>query len=48
MPFENMTAEELIQHVWITAEDRTPLELVLAELIAQMLDEHEADFGKHD
>lgn len=48
MPYENMTAEELIQHVWVTAEERTPLEIVLAEVITQMIDEHEGGFGEHD
>jgi len=50
MPIENMTAEELIQHVWITSEDRTPLELRLAEVINQLLGEleDEGNFGAHD
>lgn len=48
MPFENMTAEELIQFVWAEAETRSRLELALAEVIAQMLDEHEGPFEAHD
>lgn len=43
MNFENMTAEELVQQVWASFEDRTPLERHLATVLAQMLDEHESE-----
>lgn len=37
----SLAAEELLQHVWITTSDRTPLELRLAELVSQLLGEIE-------
>lgn len=44
-----MTAEELVQHVWITEGDRTELELKLAEALARAIDAAEAaGFGEHD
>lgn len=48
MPFDNMTEEELIQYVWVSAPERTPLELALAERLQQALDCGEAGFGEHD
>lgn len=47
MNVDHLTAEELVQHVWITAPERTQLERKLAEALARVLDEVE-DFGKHD
>lgn len=44
----SMTAVELVQHVWNTAEVRTTLELLLAERLQQALDCVDADFGDHD
>ena len=43
-----MTAVELVQHVWNTAEVRTTLELLLAERLQQALDSMDQDFGGHD
>lgn len=43
-----MSAVELIQHVWNTAEGRTTLELLLAERLQQALDSMDQDFGGHD
>lgn len=50
MPIDNMSAEELIQYVWISTSERTPLELRLAEVINQLLGELEdgENFGAHD
>lgn len=48
MPYESMTAEELIQLVWVTEEERTPLEHALAERLQHALDALEADFGRPD
>lgn len=45
MNFENLTTEELIQHVWASAAERTPLELHLAMAVAQLLDEYEGGDG---
>ena len=43
-----MSAVELVQHVWNTAEARTTLELLLAERLQQALDSMDQDFGGHD
>lgn len=48
MRYENMTAEELVQHVWLDADQRTALELELAERLQHALDALEADFGRPD
>lgn len=45
MNFENLTTEELIQHVWASSAERTPLELHLAMAVAQLLDEYEGGDG---
>lgn len=44
---KHMTAEELLQHIWITTTDRTALELQLAELVSQLLGEIEDLEEKH-
>lgn len=45
----DMTAEELVQHVWVSKEDRTELEIKLAEALARALDAVEDQgFGEHD
>lgn len=44
---KHMTAEELLQHIWITASERTPLELQLAELVSQLVGEVEDLEEKH-
>lgn len=47
MQYEDMTADELIQHVWVTGGERTKLEHALAERLQQALDSMDQDFGGH-
>lgn len=47
MQYNHLSNEELIHHVDVTVEDRTELEVALAERIARLLDEVES-FGVHD
>jgi hypothetical protein len=47
MQLDSLTDEEVIQHVWNTAGERTELEKMLAERLANAVDEVE-DSGKHD
>jgi hypothetical protein len=49
MVVEHLTAEELVQHVWNTAQERTQLEMLLSEALARALDAAPAEnFGEHD
>ena len=49
MAIDHLTAEELVQYVWNSAEQRTELEMKLSEALARALDAAPAEnFGEHD